>query len=360
MTDWGQSGRKDTFEYVTVDPFTLKTTGDTVEAESGGSITYGYYTDNLYSASLPLIGSVSNKVMVRVIHHIEMPSGESVEESLGTFFIVNDTGDALYGRVERSLSGYSSLIRFTEDILTEDFSRKKGYVVTDEVEELVTANGGLIKFGADVDMTKKHTQNICFEMGTTQSEVLNTIADWTGCQMGVDGDGYVTWNKYYAPGEKSISYDFEEGANCIYKAGYTWTQENDDRVNCVFAHYSRESKDDDDDYPLSMHVRVTLPETHSFSYQNIGRRITYDLDVSDPCSKSELTSQAQSYLDGNCGAINYYEIEHPSIPGLEVGDVVTYTNSTDGSGVEEKCMITQIDMTLSAGCMCKTKMKAIS
>lgn len=359
MTDWGASGRRDTFEYVIVDPFTLEETGETVDAESGGSITYGYYTDNVYSASLPLIGTVPSYTMVRVKHTISFPSGDGVDETLGTFFVTNDTGDALYGKVERSLSGYSTLIRFTEEILTEDFSRKKGYVVTDEVEELVTANGGLIKFGTGVDMTQQHTQSICFEIGTLQSEVLNTIAGWTDCQLGVDEDGYVTWEKYVRPGKKSVVYEFEEGSNCMYKAGYTWTKENDDRVNRVVARYSRETKDEDDDYPLSDHYVADLPSTHAYSYENIGRRVTYDLVLNDPCSHKELKSEAEDYLYDNCGATNYYEIEHPSIPGLWVGDVVTYANSTDGGGVSEKCMVTQIDMELSPGCMCKSKLKVI-
>ena len=71
--------------------------------------------------------------------------------------------------------------------------------------------------------------------------------------------------------------------------------------------------------------------------------------------------QANEYLNQHSASTRYFEIEHVGIPGLQVGDVVTYENSHDYSEpVYATCQVMQMDMDLGNGCMCTTKLKQIN
>ena len=129
-----------------------------------------------------------------------------------------------------------------------------------------------------------------------------------------------------------MKYTFEAGSNCVYVPGVDISDTSADAVNRVLAYFSRSSKQDDpekdnyDPYPLTDSVWVDLPEGHKFSYERIGRRRSYVMKLTEPCSHEELTAKAKRYLDENCGSVQYYEIEHVSIPTLRTGDVVRYIN----------------------------------
>ena len=85
------------------------------------------------------------------------------------------------------------------------------------------------------------------------------------------------------------------------------------------------------------------------------------IKLTEPCPHADLEDKARTYLNENSGEIRHYTIEHVSIPGLTVGDVVLYENDTDyDEPVSARCMIAQMDMrSLTPGAKCTTKLKLI-
>lgn len=365
MTDWGKSNRTDRFEFCFCDPFSLSETGVVDADPSASSLTWGYYTDNLYSGTITLAGEEPRKLgkdrLVRV-KQVTTADGVTISKTLATMFVKECPGTAKFKLRQYKASCYSTLFRYTQDVLASDFYRAKGYNVVQAIYDLVTETGGKLRVFDGTDTSRTFGNGIWFELGTNRMSVMNTIAGWIGAQMGVDAEGYVTIGPYVEPSEKPVRYAFEAGRNCTYLPG---VEEEDNRsgiVNRVVAYYTREEKDDDDAYPLTDRVCVELTEESSFSYARCGRYQTEVITLTEPCSTADLRKKATTYLNENSGEIRHYTIEHVSIPGLTVGDVVTYENDTDyDEPVFERCMIVQMDMrSLNPGAKCTTKLKAIN
>ena len=354
MTDWGAGGRRDEYEFRLVDPFTLQETGEVVAAEAGASnITFGYYTDNKASCTLKLLNDVSRDKLIRVRHTVTAADGTVGEGAFGTFFVENDTAEAVCGSVGRSYDGYSTLLRFTDDVLVRDFYRAAGYNRVQAIRDLVEADGGRLVVGDGVDESLSHTVDVYFPVNTVRSEVLNQLADWSGWQIGVSEYGYVTLDRYVAPADKAESFTFEAGSNCVYAAGATLTDDRDDSYNRVLVYYSTEE--------ASSSVWVDLEPSHPFSYERIGRRKSYVMQLNEPAGDDEMREMGASFLAANCGSTQYYEIEHVGVPGLRIGQTVRYVNERDCSRpVDCKCLVTEMDVTLGPGCWTKTKLKVVS
>lgn len=361
MTDWGMSGRVDSYSFSLVDPFSLVETGEKIDAEEGAStITWGVGTENVCSASLSLVGEDLGNRLVRVSHGILLPTGEQYQEVLGTFFVNSSRSKAVNKSVRQTCDSYSTLWRFTQDVLSTDIYKPRGYVVVDEAREIIEADGGklVVMPGAHAEAT--HTMNVWWTIGTNKGDLLTNLANWTGNEIGVNDLGFITWSPYIPPETRPVSYSFEDGVNCVYKSGYELDDNRSDAVNRVVAYFSSNEpqKDETPLYPYSDSVTVDLPDYHPFSYSSIGRRATYALNVSQPCSHSELESQATRYLYEHCGAQRFVTIENVGIPGLRVGQKVHYRNMHDSEeGVDGDYIVDQISMTLGPGAMCQTKLR---
>ena len=364
MTDWGRSNRTDRFEFVFCDPFSLAETGVVDADPTASSITWGYYTDNVYSGTVALVEGNTVKLekdrLVRVKHAVTA-DGATDSRTIATMFVKECPGSSKFGMTKYKANCYSTLYRYTQDVLTSDFSRKKGYNVVQAIRDLVEETGGKLRVLDGTDTTRIFGNAIWFELGTNRMEVLNTIAGWIGCQMGCDAEGYVTIGAYLEPSEKPVKYDFEAGRNCTYLPGVEEEDNRSDIVNRVVAYYTRESKEEGDKYPLTDRVCVELDSKSAFSYARCGRYQTEVIKLTEPCSHADLEKKAKTYLNENSGEIRHYTIEHVSIPGLTVGDVVTYENDTDyEEPVSARCMIAQMDMrSLTPGAKCTTKLKLI-
>lgn len=360
MIDYG-GVRTDLYTYSRVDPMTLaEVGGELTVVEGSGNVTYGTETDNYSSARITLYNDAVGNDMVRIRHLVIDGGGNEESETLGTFFLDGSSASAKFGMAQRQSDLYSALYRYTQNALAADFSRPKGYSIIKEVDELVTSEGGKLRILPGVDTTRVHSVPVWFEVGTNVASVLEQLAEWTGCELGVDDDGYITWGPYLTPQEKDVSYTFEEGVNCNYLPGFDLEDTHMDAVNRVVAHFSRETKQGDDPYPLSDSVVVDLPETNPYSYTVLGRHKTYVLSASDPCSHEELRAQAQRYLDEHSGGTQYYTIEHVGITGLRAGQKVRYINSHDATRpLDMECIVEEISMTLGNLCRCRTKMRVV-
>ena len=352
IVDFGKSGRSDSYTFTYVNPFTLEETGAAEVEEGSSKLTFDYEGENILSGSITLLNQPSNNQMIRVKHVVTV-DGVSTFETLGTMFVDWTGEEALNGSVSRSVDCYSALWRFTQDCIVQDFYRPKGYNVVQEIRELVEADGGRLMVMPGVDTSRVHTMDICFPIETNRAEVLRTIAGWIGCEVGVSPDGYVTLFPYVEPRLRTPKYDFIDNQNCTYVPGVTLEDDKSDMVNRVVAYYSTKESTD--------RVMVDLPSSHPFSYEVIGRRVSHFIKLNDVVSHDELERQANEYLNQHSASTRYFEIEHVGIPGLQVGDVVTYENSHDYSEpVCATCQVMQMDMDLGNGCMCTTKLKQIN
>ena len=111
-TDWGASGRVDTYSLKAVDPFTLKNVETLQFDPSSSSITEAYYSDNYSSASITLEGSDyvkdGSERLLRIYHDVTAGDGTKFSEVLGTFFVDSMTRNAKWHRQSRNLACYST------------------------------------------------------------------------------------------------------------------------------------------------------------------------------------------------------------------------------------------------------------
>lgn len=361
------SGRRDSYSFELVDPFTLRETGETLDVIDGEStFTWAEDAENGYLATLRLARSTTKDRLVRVRHAVKLPDGTERQETLGTLFVDDMDADALFGAVDRSVACYSTLARLTMDSLSTDFVRPAGSLVVDEVRNLVETDGGTLLTLPGADLARAHTVSVWFTVGTPKADVARQLADWTGHELGVDADGRVTWGPYVPPDSRSVSYEFVEGENCTYLPGYHYSDTRGETYNRVVAYFSRSSKQDDpekegyDPYPLTDSATVDIPAAWVGSYERTGRRKTLVLEVGDPCSHADLVAQAERKLYQSCWSYEIYEIEHVGIPGLRAGDKVHYLNSRDGTIViDAYCVVSEISMTLGPGAKCRTKLRTV-
>lgn len=359
MTDWGMSGRRDRYEFLEVDPFTLRETGRVVDVVDGeSSITWGLYTDNIVTANIAVVGG-GVEGLVRVRHTVELPDGTCDVRNLATLFIDSYGGSASRGLVKRDGTCYSTLLRYTKESLIYDFPYREGDLLVDEVRRLVQSEGGMMRVLPGLDEGRAHTMSGFIERDTNKATALNTLAGWVNWQVGVDPDGYVTVGPYRAPGEKSVAYTFEEGEGCTYVPGYDYDTNKNDIVNRVVVYWSRE-KDEGDGWGVTGRVQVELNDREPFSYRRVGRHQSKLIKLDDPTSEADMLDIANRYLQENKGNTDYVTIQHVGVPGLQIGDVVRYLNPRDGSApIDWLCMVTEIDMKLGKGNMCTTKMRLV-
>lgn len=353
ITDWAQSGRQDLYDFALVNPFTLQEVG-TIDVDAKVcSMTWALDSENLLSGSIAAIDDDNNKNLVRVKHTIKLPNGEEYNHTLGTMFVDYSGHSALYKKVETDMNCYSTLWRFSQDKLHYDFFRQKGYNVVQAIQELVEEDGGKLKVGAHVDTARTFGNDIGFEMETNKLEAIRTLAYWINCEIGVDPDGYVTINGVVPLENQAPVFTFESGINCAYLPGLDLNYETDGAVNRVIAYYT--TNDASDYYMAELHY------AEPYSYDSIGRHVTYFLKFDEPKTQEELQEEAEYYLHSHKGTNLYFEIEHPYIPQVEIGKLVRYINDTDyPTAINEVCVVLQMDMSLNPGGMCKTKLQVVS
>lgn len=352
--DWGASGRRDTYRFTKVDPFTLSDKGQMEALPGECSITYGYYTDNYATAQITAPDSYDGG-LIRIYHTTELPDGTSEEECLGTFFVESTERRATAGFVKQSMDCYSTLWRLSQDALPYDYVVRANSLCIDGLKGLITAEGAKAITSNDVDASRRHTIDVRIATGENRLDAVNAYAGWCGWTVGVDDYGYQTIDVYTPPINRSPSYTFEAGANCVYVPDSSETFTGD-ICNRVVARWSQE-KVPDGFTVNSMRAVADLPKGNPYSYEACGRRITHVLDV-DPCSQSELNAKAQQYLSQHDAAIRYFEIEHVGIPHLRPGMTVTYIDERNEDAL--LCEVTQMDIgTLGPLCMTKTKLKVV-
>lgn len=352
--DWAASGRRDSYSFTKVDPFTLVDMGSLEAIPSECSITYGYYTDNYATATI-VSPDAYDGGLIRVYHTVVMPDGTRTEECLGTFFVESCERKATAGMVRQTMTCYSTLWRLSQDALAKDYVVAKNSSCLAGLSGLITAEGARVIASGELP-SKTHTVDVRFPAGENRLQCAYTYAGWCNWELGVDDFGYQTIKPYTPPANRSVKYVFEDGAGCVYVPDSTETYTGD-ICNRVVARWSKEKAPDGFNVS-SMRSVADLPAANPYSYLNAGRRITHVLDV-EPCTQTELDNVARNYLAQHDAAIRYFEIEHVGIPDLRAGDAVTYIDHRNDEVLT--CEVTQMDVqSLTPLMMTKTKLKVIA
>lgn len=356
MSDWGMSGRRDSYRLVQVDPFTLVENEEIEFIPSECSLTYGYYTDNYLSSTLVCPDTYTGGFL-RLSHEVTLPDGTQESEVLGTLIVDSAERTRNEGFVRQTLTCYSTLWRLSQDYLPKDFVRKSGQTVEGGIRAMCTAEGAIMLTSPEIDTTATHSKDVRFPSGENRLESLNTYCGWKNWQLTVDDYGRQILQEYTPPNQREIAYTFEAGDNCVYLPDSDETYTGD-ICNRVVAKWSRETTGNDG-LGLSDVVTLDLPDSNPLSYQVCGRRITTVLNVATPVDHVTLTKMARDYLSEHDAAIRYFEIEHVGIPNLRAGDVVEYLNPLEGQDAL-LCEITQMDISaLSPLMMTRSKLKVI-
>lgn len=350
MTDWGRSGRRNTFSAVLVDPFSLQETGQEIEMlEDAGSITWDIDADNYYSATLNLTESPSRDYMIRVKQHIDVDDA-SVDVTLGTFFVDKAPGTVSRGSKVYQAACYSPMLRYTKDITTNPVYWPQGTVVQDALREQVEQDGGKLAILSDVNMHRAFGNDIFFPDDYKRNDLLTEMAYWIGCRIYPDEFGYISLEPYQSPEDLPLAYTFD-ASNSTYKRGYQVEDLASDSYNKWVVKYSNSEKSD---FAVS-----TLPATHPFSFDRIGRWVTYSESIQDEVSHEELQALADRRREENSVHNEIIQIEHVSIPSVKPYAAVRYENTVDGDPMSVLAQVTQIDMSLNKTAMCTSKLKVI-
>ena len=352
MTDWGASNRKDRFEFWLCDPFTLDEIERLDVDASKSSISWDMDSDPIYSGTIAAMQPVTRDRLIRVRHTVKVGK-VSRTDTIATMFVQNAPVKALYGSESRSATCYSTLLRLTNDKLDSDFSRPAGYNVVQAIRDLVESVGGRVAVSDPNDdfNSREFGKPIWFELEENRMDVVRTIASWIDCEIGCDGDGVVTLSPAISPEDKHVAYRFMAGRNCVYVPGAESDDMGSEAANKIVAYYTDGTDTD--------RVVVELGEDSEFSFARCGRYQTDFLEINSKCTHDALERKAKAHLFEKSGERKFYIIEHVSIPGLKVGDVVEYENDSDfAEPVKERCVVAQMDMkSLTPGAKCVTKIR---
>lgn len=353
LVDWGRSGRIDEYECWLVDPFTLEDKSKVdIDADSS-SITYAYYTDTQYSATIHVLDDLAKDSMLR-IKHIVTIDGIRYGEEMGTFFVKSKSMDVRHGMVDRSMDCYSTLLRHSDDTLVRVHNYGPGDNVSGIIQEVVESDGGMLVFGPDAPTDRLHTMDIHWEIGHNKLDMIKTEASWINGEISATSHGEVQLDRYTIPSDRPDQWTFEAGVNCIYLPGFTSSEDEDDVYNRAHFYYSTDEK--------TAYFFADLDPTHPYSYERIGRHVTYTEKLSEEVTDEELGDKAVGFLQEHSGGAIYYEIEHAGIPGLKPGMMVRYINESDyTSRIDQRCLVTEMSISsLNPMCMTKTKMRAVA
>ncbi len=348
--DWGRSGRVDSYECSLVDPWTLEDRGTVGIDARASSVTWAHGTDTQCSATVAVLDDLAKDSMLRLRHTVKV-GGETFSETMGTFFAKSKSMKALHGRASRSMDCYSSLLRFSDDYLQQVHTYVPGDNVSQIIGRIVSATGGVLSFGPGAPTDRVHTMDMHWDAGTNKLEMITKLAGWIGGEISAADTGEVELSAYVPPSQRPLSWTFEAGRNCVYRPGFTTSEDEGEAVNKAVFYTSTDES--------SISVNAVLAPTHPFSYERIGRNVTHVERVGEAMGREELQAMAAGYLEEHCGGSPYYEIEHAGVPGLRPGMVVRYVNRSDyAAPVDARCLVAEMAVdSLSPMCMTKTKMR---
>lgn len=397
---WTTSGRVDSFAFEKVAANDIDKHDGWLEGVTGGSLTFGYDTDLKVSGSLDISSTSFVENCVIRVHYKPKLGSETKDEVLCTCFATAEDMRFDKGRYTGKLNLRSLLAQYIDDKLRDNFTIGKNKSYKAELKRLVSVvGGGKYRISGDVK-DKKCPKAKAFEYGKAPMEVLQSIADSLGGQVGTDANGYMTLKPYITPAKKSLALKLPKGGYSVTLPGVDISDNLSTATNrvaykCICSwkqtEYVLDKKGNREKYTSGANKgkyktkkvnktrvitgRAQVSPTSSLHYSKRGRWVseifeikrdlgTKGLNSTTALNKkfaeiqTEMNRKAASKLSSVSARVRHYTIESYYLP-VEIGQVVEFEYVASGINLHVQAMVLSVDMTLGAGARMKITLKHV-
>lgn len=399
---WTTSGRIDTFEFEILSPNNYEKTIGYLTGVKGGRLNFGYDTDLKVSGSLDISSSeYIDSCIVRVHYKPRLSTSQSKDIILATCFAYTGNMKFDKGRYTGSIELVSTLARYTDDVLQQNFTIGKNKTYKNELKRLFKreATGGKYKFGSNVS-DKKCTSAKLFEHNKSPMEVIQAVAKGLDARVDVDPNGTMVFEKYFAPSKRSCAYELPTGEYSVTLPEVEITDGKPDMPNRVayrcevsykVKEYVRDKKGNKVKYDSGENKgkyktktvektkivtgKAVVKESSPLHFSNRGRWVTqvfaYKKELSaskvDTDSKleaqlakikKEADSKAASKLSTLTSGKKRYTIECYYLP-IKCGQVLEFEYIASGLNLHVQAMVENIELDLSVGAKMKVTLKHV-
>ena len=340
MTDFGK-WRDPAFvpdlKVVMVDPHDLDRTRGTLEGVTKVSLTEGYYSDTRISGSITTIDdNYAYGSWLRVI-----VDGKEV----GTFGVshIDASQDG-----EKTYELQSVLWMLSGDIAYELYTIGKGCKLATAVTQVCKRAGMTAVFSKGY-INKKYTSSKLYEQTDSRLSILNDICNSAGNQLGVDGHGRVTVQRYVTPSQRTVSWvlDPDDPRGIILDPGYEETDETGDASNrtVVIADAQSGKK------RICQYVDPPTSSPVSFNKRGWRKTAVHVVTELSPWTAARAKAMARQYLADDSSRGITRDISTMYFP-CKSGQIVTWGKSS------KKYMIQTVDSDLEEW-TCKITLKEV-
>lgn len=227
------------------------------------------------------------------------------------------------------------------------YSVAVGDTITDHITSLITGAG--LRAAVTPSPLTVSTAKV-WDAGTTRLQILGDLTDMANyLQVFADMGGTIRAVPYQAPSQRTPTWQFLDGSNCIYAPTFGHDQDWDDVPTEVLL----TTAGDDTTPGLSSYYRG--PDSHPASQANRGFAVTYveQVDAPDQTTLDALAKRRWVDLSTPTGTIT---ISHMPIP-LAVNDAVRFASSR--AGLDGTCVVQSTTVHLSATDLAETSLTEV-
>lgn len=341
MIDWTNQNRVDEIVIELVDPNNLNRVRDTLDNVIVGnsSLDFGYYTDTRVSGSIETIDdNYDGTSFLRIVHSVK---GTDYKKPLATLAVSSDDGSINKNSIKKTYECKSALAMLEKDYIPDIFSIGIGAYAFDVISKTLSGASRpyLINNSAN---NYRYSEAKTYELGDSRLSNLFDMCDISNNRIDVDGNGYVTVDKYISPSNKNIKYIIDladERTNVI--DGINFSSDKFSVPNMVIAKSS--TKTDDEEKPFWGYA------VSSGEYSRAKRGYTIceivEVDKVDPQNSAGASAYAQKKLEELSAPTNEWTLSLLYLP-LNTGDTVSLEFQEEDEKVIKKCMVKNISLNL--------------
>jgi len=221
----------------------------------------------------------------------------------------------------------------SEATVESGYSLDAGQVATDAIRALITDAGETSIAVTDSDKTL--TTPRVWEPGETILSIINQLCDSIGYfALASDGDGRLAADPYIRPADRPISWEFLDGANCIYVGDFTREQD----LYKVPNHQQARTRGTGDEPGLVVNVYNDDPDS-PFSRANRGRTISGEVIETYATDLDALTTLARRVLLTRTLPTSTIVIDAMPVP-RDVNAAVTFRSTP--AGIDGRHVVSRI------------------
>lgn len=335
-------------------------TGDETEVIrviKGGTITRNDDTSIKESAEATLIDEYNfGPDFVRIYIRAQLPSGEWIQDVLGTFLPVvpSATGHGVYR--ERSLKMYGRLQELVDDKFATGYTVAAGANAVQAAAKICTDVGlTVIADSSDYTITTARQYGIKAEQDDSETNdtklgAVNDLLSKAGFRAAfTDSLGRVRLQKYADPGDIEPSWNFVEGKNARFEKAFTEERDYTSTANHVVVRYTDSSTGE-----TIIGEAYDKDPTSELSTVTRGRTITnvYDYnelpDGKTTAAKTEYANARATTLLKTAQAVIYKVNITAAYTPTAINQTATLEYPT--AGISGKFQMRTQTLTLAGGC----------